>query len=73
MKTTVLAAAVLALVTVLPAALAVLPLPFPTSVQEQDAQENQCAIESDENEQLEGIIVDENGECQIIGNNLDIG
>jgi hypothetical protein len=72
MKTAVLAAAVLALVTVLPAALAVLPIPFPTSVQEQDAQENQCPIQNDGNEHLEGIIVDENGECQIIGNDLDI-
>jgi hypothetical protein len=70
MKTTVLAAAVLALVTVLPAVLAVLPLPLPTSVQ--DAQENQCAIENDVNEHPEGVIVDENGECKIIGNNLDI-
>jgi hypothetical protein len=65
MKTTILAAAVLALVTVLPAVLAVLPLPLPTSVQ--DAQENPCAIENDENPP-EGVIVDENGECRIIGN-----
>jgi hypothetical protein len=65
MKTTILAAAVLALVTVLPAVVAVLPLPLPTSVQ--DAQENPCAIENDENPP-EGVIVDENDECKIIGN-----
>jgi hypothetical protein len=76
MKTTILAAAVLGLVTVLPAVLAVLPLPLPTSVQDaqenQNAQENQCATENDGNDYPEGVIVDENGECQIIGNNLDV-
>jgi hypothetical protein len=65
MKTTVLAAAALALVTVLPAVLVVTVLP--TSVQQ-----NQCATENDGNEFPEGVIVDENGECKIIGNDLDI-
>jgi|GEM_PF-1810853 hypothetical protein len=68
MKTTILAAAVLALVTVLPAVLAVHPPLLPTSVQ--DAQENRCATENDE-DFPEGAIVDENGECKYIGN-LDI-
>jgi hypothetical protein len=68
MKITVLAAPVLALVAVLPAVLVVTVVP--TSVQ--DAQENQCAIENDGDEHPEGVIVDENGECKIIGNNLDI-
>jgi hypothetical protein len=68
MKTTILAAAVLALVTVLPAVLAVLPLPFPTSVQ--DAQENPCAIE-DDGDPTETVIIDKNGECRIVGN-IDI-
>ena len=63
MRTTILTAAVPALVTVLPAALAVLPLP--TSVQ--DAQENPCAIENNGNP-TEGVIVDKNDECRIIGN-----
>ena len=62
MKITILAAAVLALVTVLPTLL-------PISVQ--DAQENRCATENDE-DLPEGVIVDENGECKYIGN-LDIG
>jgi hypothetical protein len=68
MKTTILAAAVLALVTVLPAVLAVLPLPLPNSVQ--DAQENPCAIEND-GDPPEGVIVDENDECKYIGNDIE--
>ena len=68
MKTIIVAAAVLALVTVLPAALAVLPLPFPTSVQ--DAQEKPCAIEND-GDPTETVIVEKNGECRIVGN-IDI-
>jgi hypothetical protein len=69
MKTTNLAAALLALVTVLPAVLAVLPPLLPTS--EQVAQEKSCAIEND-GDSPEGVIVYENGECQIIGNDMDI-
>jgi hypothetical protein len=68
MKTTIVAAAVLALVTVLPAALAVLPLPLPASVQE--AQEDPCAIEND-GDPTETVIVEKNGECRIVGN-IDI-
>jgi hypothetical protein len=71
MKTTILAAAVLALITVLPTVLEVLPLPHPTSDQEQDAQEDPCAIEND-GDPLEGLVVDEKGECRIIGNDIDI-
>jgi hypothetical protein len=68
MKTTILAAAVLTVVTVLPAVLTVLPLPLQTSVQ--DAQENSCAIE-DDGDPTETVIVDKNGECRIVGN-IDI-
>jgi hypothetical protein len=67
MKTTIVVAAVLALVTVLPTGLAVHPLLLPTSVQE--PQENRCATEDDDFP--EGVVVDENGECKYIGN-LDI-
>ena len=59
----------LALITVLPTVLAVTPLPLPTSVQ--DAQENPCAIEND-GDPPEGLVVDENGECRFIGNDIDI-
>jgi hypothetical protein len=67
METTILAAAV-ALVSLLPAVLTVLPLPLPTPLQ--DAQEIPCAIEND-GDPPEGVIVDENDKCEFIGNDMD--
>jgi hypothetical protein len=68
MNKTIFIAAMLAVTTVLPAVLAVLPLPLPNSVQ--DAQEIPCAIEND-GDPPEGVIVDENDECKYIGNDIE--